>query len=184
MNMLEYAGTERVIGRERSGMGAGYVIKCNNPFCKFERHLFAGIGMRFPAIYEEVLEKARKGEFSQEHADFLREHPDGALDAERKIFQCKCCGYYFTDYDLSMYLPKDGIEKNPSKGRWSVAFPAEGRHYVSPYALSSGYKLYRAQSHYCPKCNGEAIETEDVKDVSEKCPNCGKKLEVHSVLWD
>lgn len=48
-------------------MGAGYVIECTNRFCKYKKHLFAGLGMRFPAVYEEVMAKARNGEFSEEH---------------------------------------------------------------------------------------------------------------------
>ncbi len=165
-------------------MGAGYVLECKTPFCRYRRFLSAGVGMRFPVVYQEVMEKARNGEFSEEHAQFLQDHPDGAINAETNIYQCRDCGYYFSGYDLGMYLPKGDNPDVPEKGRWSVAFPAEGMSYVSPYELKTRYKLYKAYPHHCPKCNGEAGITEEVKDVSEKCPKCGSDLKVSSVLWD
>ncbi len=165
-------------------MGIGYALECKTPFCRYSRLLVTGVGMRFSFVYQEVMEKARKGEVSEEHTQFLQDHPDGVINAKKNIYQCRDCGYYFSDYNLDMYIPKGDNADAPEKGRRSVAFPSEGMSYVSPFELKKRYKLYQTYPHHCPKCKGEVDVTEEVKDVSEKCPKCGKELKVSFILWD
>lgn len=74
-------------------MGAGYVIKCSSFWCRYKRELFAGIGMGFPQTYRELIEKAKAGLISEEHAEFLENNPKGALDAQVCIYRCSGCGH-------------------------------------------------------------------------------------------
>lgn len=165
-------------------MGMGYVLKCSNDCCEYERMLFAGVGIGFPETYNELMKDAKAGKISEAHTEFLKENPEGALNAEVRIYQCSKCGHIYTDYDLSMYVRREDYGEIPPKGRWSVAFPAEGVQYVAPYELSEFYRLYKEFPHHCPDCGGKAVVLDVVDQVSEKCPECGSELTVDTLLWD
>ena len=165
-------------------MGAGYSIRCSNCNCDYEKNLFAGVGMMFPKTYAEVMKKARSGRISKEHTRFMKEHPDGAINAEIEIYQCEECGDLFTDYNLSMYIPRERVEKPSKKGIWSVSFPAEEAEYEVPWDLEENYELVKYYQHKCPKCKGKANVVNNIDHVNKKCPKCGSNLIVDFLLWD
>ena len=163
-------------------MGSGYIIRCSNCDCDYEKMLFAGIGMWFSKTYAEVMEKARSGQVSKLHTWFMEHHPDGAINAEQKIYQCENCGDLFSDYDLSMYTPRDNSEKKRKKGIWSVSSPAEEAEYATPSDLQEYYDLFKPYWHKCPKCKGNASVVNNF--ANKKCPKCGRFLTVEFFYWD
>ena len=170
--------------RKERIMGAGYVIKCSSFWCRYKRELFAGIGMGFPQTYRELIEKAKAGLISEEHAEFLENNPKGALDAQVCIYRCSGCGHIYSDYVLDMYVPKEEDEDIPERERWSVANPAESIRYVMPYELAGNYRLYKKHSHHCPNCGEEAEVLDKIDHITGKCPNCGGELKADRILWD
>ena len=163
-------------------MGMGYDIICTNPKCRYRADLYSGSGFRYPDVYNEKLQKAKDGLISEAHTRFFREHPDGAVNAEDKIYECQVCAHLFSEPSLDMYIPKE--TDIPAKGKWSVAFPSEGEDYVTSGELSHGYKLFKRHPHFCPNCGGKARVRRKIEQVTEKCPLCGSTLQAVSMLWD
>ena len=163
-------------------MGMGYSITCTNPRCSYSASLYSGRGFRFPAVYNETLQKAKDGLISETHTQFFREHPDGAVNAEDKIYECRECAHLFSEQSLDMYVPKE--TDIPSKRKQSVSFPAEGAEYVTAGELFHRYRLFRRHPHFCPNCRGKAKIRRKIEQITEKCPLCGSALQAGLMLWD
>lgn len=153
-------------------MGRGYSIRCTNSKCKYSTTLSEGYGFHFFDVYNEALQNAKNGSVSEVHQLFFDKHPEGAINAEEHIYQCKECGHLFSEMSMNMYLPK--TEK--------IDFNLD---HVVPDQLSHYYKLSKRYQHLCPNCGGKAKIVKDcVTLVSEKCPCCGSELYVTPLLWD
>lgn len=164
-------------------MGQGYSMVC--PKCGYEFNASFGVGMMFPAVYDETVQEGKRGELGEELQKFLLEHPDGAINASYVVGACKKCGELENLMDLSMYLPKENSKPDKPKGRWSVSMPFDRAEYVSPMDLKAHYELVAKYSHRCKHCGG------DVKIFTEKtigrikCPHCKLRLEETGlILWD
>ena len=80
-----------------------------------------------------------------------------------------------------------GEKEDEERGRWSVAFPAEGYKFVTPWDLreKGQYRKIMEYSHKCSKCKGNMKIIPEKEFKKLKCPKCHKKLKVDGdVLWD
>ncbi len=165
-------------------MGYGHDFHCEK--CNLRFSVTGGVGFLFPQLYQEAIEEGKKGSFGTDIRDFLKEHPEGALDVSSSPYQCRKCGNLTSAPVLSMYLPKDGkLVKKREKGRWSVAFEGKGIDYVAPSELEEDYKCFKVHPHYCDRCGSRMRKlTEKEIKAGIKCPSCGEIMQEGFVLWD
>lgn len=177
-------------------MGTGYTLSCRK--CGYEISGNLSVGFSFPMVYRQTMEAARAGKLGKTVRKFLKEHPDGALNAESVFLKCTGCGRMECGQDLSMYIRKPNVPKK-EPGIWSVAAPYIGVDYVSPNDLKEGeaYELYDPYGNYCEKC-GEPMRPISWREVGKNggrsggaystditCPECGEPLWVTDlIMWD
>ena len=153
-------------------MGSGYKMNC--PKCSFEFYASTGVGMMFPMVYRETVQKAKNGELGQEIQTFFMEHPEGVIDAESVSLCCEKCGHLTGGKNLTMYVPIAGKPSNLESGKKS---------YVSQLDLESYYTKFKAYSHKCDKCGGSMRIMKDGEEFI--CPKCKLPLERGlPILWD
>ena len=165
-------------------MGMGYSIICSNPECGYSESVCSGHGFLFPAVYNETVQKAKDGLISEAHAQFFREHPDGAVNAEEKIYECRKCAHLFSEPSLDMYIPKKDETGAPLEGKQKAIVSFEGEDCVTAGKLSRYYRLFRKYPHFCPNCGGKVKIRRKIEQVAEKCPVCGGILQAVPMLWD
>ncbi len=173
-------------------MGQGYSLYCKK--CGYTISVNLGIGFMFPRVYEETLENAKAGKLGRNVQQFLKDHPDGALDCDLVLLQCKYCGNYDCGMDLSMYLPKEPADRK-QKGIWSTAFPGDNYLYVSPRELKESYIPFASYQHTCGKC-GKDMTVIKEREIDQGvfspeqnchllCPKCKIPLSYDDiVMWD
>lgn len=162
-------------------MGAVYKKTCIK--CGFEFNTHTGGGFLFPLVYKETVQKAKDGELGKELQNFFSEHADGAVDVNYVVLCCEECCHLNNDMDLTMYIPKTKKPTMNAHGRWSVAMPFEGAHYVDLSDLEEYYTEFAKYPHKCEKCGGKMKKIDD--DEKLKCPKCKVPLKTESVyLWD
>ena len=66
-------------------MGQRYSLCCKK--CGYTISVNLGVGFMFPRVYEETLENAKTGKLGRNVQQFLKDHPDGALDCELVLLQ-------------------------------------------------------------------------------------------------
>lgn len=166
-------------------MGRGFIGEC--PDCDFKIFANYGAGFLYPQVYSDTIENIKNGELGEEIKAFFEEHGDAAIDAGSTVLLCEECGNIEVGDDLTVYLPVEGKMKDEERGRWSVAFPAEGYKFVTPWDLreKGQYKKIMEYSHKCSKCQGNMKIISEKEFKKLKCPKCHKKLKVDGdVLWD
>ena len=163
-------------------MGEGHEIKCKN--CGNEYAVTTGIGIAFPIVYEETVERIRDGEYGEELKDLFLSKPYLAVNCENDLFVCDC-GHWVTEENLDIYEP---IEEELKRKRESAG-AIHG--YVMWEDLKEDYKLIRHHVHVCPECGKEMkrIKRPDyyVRTYGLKCPECGTKNKAGyetRILWD
>lgn len=162
-------------------MGRSYKKTC--PKCGYEFMETEGVGFMFPSFYQETVQSAKSGELGEEIRDFFKEHEDGAINAEYVSLCCDQCGNLENGVDLSMYVPNGKKTDKEEHGRWSVAFPFEGAHYVTTSDLEEYYQLYARYPHRCEKCGGEMHVVQENEKLL--CPDCKEPLEItDEIMWD
>ena len=166
-------------------MGSVHRISCKK--CGYNISINDGIGFLFPVVYRETVTKMKNGEFGSQAKAFFEKHPDGAINCESTLIQCKECGEYFEAYDLSMHVPKP---ENQILDYESDEDSYLQMDYVMPSELEEEYDLFEKFSHHCPKCSGEAEVVENFLEKLEngelKCSCCGGELEgeTNKIMWD
>lgn len=149
-------------------MGYGVELKCNH--CDFEGRYLLGIGRMFPLVVREVEQDIRRGKYGEEWQRFFEENPGAAVNIQKELYQCPDCNELKQDYNLSLYLPKDG---SPETRELLVFNPGEYGKYVKSFV------------HQCPKCGARMHQIEDRDFLHLPCPKCGETLEMdNSMLWD
>ena len=126
-------------------MGRLLTYYCSS--CGFSLDAKEGNGFHYPNLYEKTKEKMINGQMGSDAKWFFEEHPDGAINVEYTMAQCKQCNNLENVLDLTMYVPKTGyIHEIDPKQKWSTAAPYYGKDYVIPYDLEKNwnqYKLFR-----------------------------------------
>ena len=89
-------------------MGSGFGIICKH--CNYEFRPYLGVGRLFPAVYNENVNRMKKGELGPEAKQFFIDHPDGVINSESVVAKCRRCGNYDEVDNLTMYIPKEGEE--------------------------------------------------------------------------
>ena len=166
-----------------SFMGVILSLECRH--CDYEFQAFAEVGMMYSYGYSQTVKQARNGELGEEIQRFFEEHPDGLIDASNVIGQCTQCGKHYSVPDLSMYVPKENVEPDPSD-LWPMAFWNDGITCVEPGALREGrnYTLIGKYSHKCEACGG-ALEVFSDRRGPFNCPKCHRKIFAQdSGMWD
>lgn len=163
-------------------MGTGYRYKCKK--CGYTFSQMNGVGLLFPAVYAETIQRAKEGELGGQMQQFLEEHPDGAVNAENATLCCNSCGALTTDLDLTMYIPKRNCTSKVKNTRWSVGISFEGHEYVTPADLEKFYEEYAKYPHKCEKCSGEMSVMRDDEELV--CPECKIPLSPKAdiIMWD
>ena len=151
-------------------MGTGIEYKC--PKCSFQKSFHLGSGFGYPSVYQEVIDKIRKGAYGKEWKMFFEEHPGAVVNAEIELYRCPACNHLEEDYNLSLYEHKEG--RPPEYGYW-----------ISWGDEKQNYRYIKSYKHHCPKCGKRMKKiTEDTAPIP--CPKCGEILEQDPwlVKWD
>lgn len=150
-------------------MGAGYKVECNK--CGYAKTFFLGSGMMFPSVYESVIADIQNGKYGEEWRDYVASTPGTVVSAEKELYQCAHCNNLVQDYNLSLYVSKDGSA--PEHGYWA------------PWCDHEGYRFIKSFVHRCPRCKARMRKTEIGRFLSIPCPECGSDLLIEdSILWD
>ena len=139
-------------------MGMFYSVYCKK--CGYRNYLNHGHGFLYGETYSKAMNDGKEGKLGEEIKNFLLMNPEGILDVEFRIAQCKKCGEYASVKALNMYVPDETTPKCNKK----IVFPDEIGYY---------YKLYKEFPHKCKKCNGIMKLVPKINDYNLKCPNCG-----------
>ena len=158
-------------------MGSGYTVKCNK--CGYSFQASLGCGRLFPTVYQENVEKMKKGELGPEAKEFFEKYPKGVINSERVIAKCKSCGNYDEVYDLTMYIPKDDDNvPNEVDFIWSND-------------IKKSYVKYMEYPHKCSRCGkkSKVYKSFDRKAFNGelKCPHCDGMMGVElgsMLMWD
>jgi len=157
----------------------------NCPKCGFRFTIYKGVGMMFPSVYMDTVEKAKKGELGQEIQDFFKQFPNGAINAEGATLCCNTCGNIARGKNLTMYIPKEGYSPCRPRGAWSVCAPQEDYFYVLKSDLDRNYTEYAKYPHKCAKCGGDMHIADDKEEDTLKCPHCKVQMEDDGlIMWD
>ena len=172
-------------GGWKMGDSVGFIC----PKCGYAFGGDLGVGLLYPKLYRETVEKMKAGEYGEEARQFFIDCPEGAVDCESVLFQCDDCHQYFFDLKLSMYIPRDGITIPTEPVRWSVEFPFKGVPYASKYDLENDYELYAEYGHRCQNCGGKlSYVTNDIRFLLERkiaCPICHTEMKLsNTMFWD
>ena len=98
-------------------MGNGYALKCNN--CGFEIDVMLGRGFLYPSVCQDLIEKAKNGEFGEEYRRIVVSNPHSVIDGNKELYACKKCGDLKVEENLSIYTPKE-VTSKVKKGEETV----------------------------------------------------------------
>ena len=165
-------------------MGEGHFIKCKN--CGTKYGVITGIGMMFPSVYGETVEKIRNGDYGEELNELLLTRPYLAVDCELDLYVCDC-GHWETEENLDVYEPIDEEMRKEREKNLSEDY----RDYVIREDLKEDYRLVRHHTHICSKCGKEMKKIKRpeyyARKFGLKCPVCGEKNTAeyeNMILWD
>ena len=162
-------------------MGLGYIRTC--PKCGFEYQFSTGVGLMFPKVYAETVQKAKSGELGKELQEFFKEHEDGAINAECVNLCCGNCGHLTNDMDLTMYVPNENKPEKLEHSRWTVFMSFEDTEFVDKSDLEEFYTEHAKYPHKCEKCGGNMKVLSE--DSEMMCPECKVPLEItNHFCWD
>lgn len=151
-------------------MGYGIEVKCKK--CKFKQIYHLGVGMMFPRVYQRIVGAVRNGEYGEEWKKFFEENTGAAIMAEQRLYQCSACKHLEQDYDLSLYLNKNGTA--PEHDYWP--------HWCD---FDHEYKFVKNYIHKCPKCSARMHKIKDFENTKLPCPKCGSDLKIDDgICWD
>ena len=162
-------------------MGGGTCFSCNQ--CGHKDTVCFGIGFLFPQLYQDVVEKIRKGKYGREWKQVFESEPGAAVDVEMQLYVCPECGTYKQDLNLSLYKPApdaDYIQEWILSGR---KYDMDMK-YVTPYILTKDYRQLKRYVHKCHAC-GKRMHQYRVGDRLA-CPKCkkGEMEPAGDILWD
>ncbi len=161
----------------------GKDCRCECPKCGFTFTRAEGVGMLFPLVYAETIQKAKSGELGKDMQNFFEEHDDGAIDASYVTICCDNCGDIARAQDLTMFVPANENVKRTAHGRWSVAMSFDDVDHVSKWDLKKDYREYAKYTHVCKKCGGNMHIAP--REETLMCPKCKIPLEATGYLaWD
>ena len=153
-------------------MGIGIEFTCNK--CGHDYCATAGIGFRFPSVYQETVEEVKNGKHGEDWKKLFESTPGAAINAEKEFYVCPGCGTFDTEPNLAVYAPKDMT--NPKD--------EEIHEYHTLHELQTEYHLVKSFMHKCPKC-GERMHKYRTTDYL-RCPECneGQMEPSGELLWD
>ena len=145
-------------------MGRLYHISC--PDCGYDKILDLGVGMFFPIVYKKTMQEAQEGNYGEAYKNFFLAHPDGAINAERVIVKCTCCGDYDSVTDLSLYVPLGNVPEKRKDIPWTLCLPLSSEGCRTGRDLAKYYKKVITFQHCCKNCGGreKIFRTEEKND--------------------
>ena len=113
-------------------------------------------------------------------------NPKAIVDGSLSLYVCSSCGHYMRDYNLGMYVLKDGLTDEELTAA-EQDHPDGKMHCVYLYSMSWPLQYYRKLGsfvHRCPVCN-KRMHSGGYKD-HPKCPKCGNNgnIEHGQIMWD
>lgn len=155
-------------------MGGSISFICNH--CRYLKNICTGVGFLFPQKYEEVVKDIKEGKYGEKWRDLFLNTPNAAVNAGLEAYYCPNCGKWKSDYNLSLYIPKDSDEQDLTE----TSLP----NYVCPWELPDKWRMFRLFIHKCPDC-GKRMRYARQND-SPACPKCGQRgtFGPGTILWD
>ena len=168
-------------------MGRGYSIVCDH--CDYSDEFRLGVGFAYPHVYNSTMEAVKSGKYGRRLKEFVKKHPNGAVDPELVLSRCPKCNRLETVINLSSYLPNPGYDpSNKPRRAWSSVMTCYDIDYISPNNIKHHYSPEKRSMHRCKKCRAETqilTESADFTDTTLLCPQCGEVLVVkQNSMWD
>lgn len=162
----------------------GYLFHCKH--CGFKDDILVGAGMLFPIIYDEIVEKIKSGFYGEKWQTLFTTNKKTIVDGTLSFYTCSSCGHYASEYNLGLYVLKDGLIDEEIQ-RAGQDPQVEEMKYVYLYSMLWPIQYYRkigSYVHRCPSCN-KRMHVGGYKD-KPVCPKCGKhgNIEKSSIIWD
>ena len=153
-------------------MGYGYTYKCKK--CGHEYSVSSGIGMLYPNICEEELEKIKAGKYGEEWKQASIDcGPNLKIGVIDKTYMCYDCNLWEEQTDITLYKPE---EDRDAKRKDAFYYMPEDK----------GYSAYKKTVHDCPKCGKKMKELKEKNLTFLPCPECGQlnEQEADLIMWD
>lgn len=143
--------------------------------CGKEMRFSTGVIMRQPRKCEDVVCEMREGKHGEELKRLCDERQLVAVEADWKLYECPCCGFWGSYTDLTLYEPDD-LENALSKAEASTDPWGWDRPPALP-TLGIGWHVVKDYRPECPRCGGEMAAREGIGHGVERerlpCPECG-----------
>lgn len=106
-----------------------------------------------------------------------------AVNAEKRVYTCKNCGNWKTDYILDLYAPKKP-EEIPNK-QYGIKTVAEWGYipYVMEFDLEEDYKILKRFIHKCTNCGKRMHKASNSELKTLSCPKCGKSNQSGGIIF-
>lgn len=161
-------------------MGAGTVLNCQD--CGYQCNVRTGVGKRYSMTYREEIQAMKAGKYGKTRADFLAAHPDAVIDVAYKVVICPECGAFENVMDLSIYVPREGKNKD---GYWVD----EDGLIIPEWDFQAHCNKMMDYPRKCLDCHHTMVDCADEVALAMqgqlKCPKCHGKMEVNGMMmWD
>ena len=158
-------------------MGIGYEVKCLK--CYYANDFMLGDGFSYEENHREIINKIQKGEYGNQHINFLNDHSNGLITTERVVIRCSCCDELYSAPELSMYIP----DENHKNMGWNFYYP------LFHGTFEDRFEIFRKYRHVCKRCGGPATVVEDFENKLNTgeiiCPRCKNVItESCKYFWD
>ncbi len=164
-------------------MGHGYSYLCKK--CKTRYGTRLGVGIDFRETYREIVKRIRGGAYGDDWRRLFSSDDFVAVNVEKALYICGCCGHWKTQFILDLYEPKSHnavmheIYGTRTLEEWGFV------PFASAHELSRDFKLLKTYYHKCPSCNSRMRKASEKDFEALSCPECEKKNNYEkAILWD
>ena len=161
-----------------------YLFHCEH--YGFEDDIYIGVGMMASSVYDEIIEKIESGFYGEKWKTLFASSPKTIVDIAKALYVCSDCGHYMSDYNLGLYVLKDGLTEQELELA-GQEHPNERMQFVYLYNMMWSKQYYRKIGDYvhrCPSCNKRM----HLGGYNDKpiCPKCGRNgnIEAGRIIWD
>ena len=157
-------------------MGQGFEYHCRK--CKKEYAASFGGGMRYPTVYERIMDEMRSGKYGLESQKLVSTIPYCAVDASKAVYLCKKCNKWEVLPSLSLYAPRDMDHIQRKLELYGqVLCP-------NKVDLKYSYRIVYRHYHKCSLCGSRMRKLSLHEAEYLPCPRCGEINKGSGVLWD
>lgn len=161
-------------------MGYGTVYNCKN--CGECYAVMLGVGMNYPFVYDEIMEKIFKGEFGEDFQKIAEKTENVVVDAVNYLYVCEKCGYWGENHGLDLYQVKNEnlIKENKDKSKNWIEGWRFFKHNTKDFWILKRVKWI------CPQCKSNMKRFGEIDKLPIlKCSQCHEELvENGGFCWD